>query len=327
MPAKPKPQIEPDDNRRDEIEKYLNSRNVKWEYLTNVAPGGIDEQRSYSNQARLNKPVDTKTVKTYTAAMEQGESFPPILVHRPPGSNQYVILDGNHRYTAYKELGRAFDVYECTAPPAVLTLIMFEANTRHGLPSSEADRLHHALFLVDNGMSIKDAAAQLLISRHILAKAINKIEVDRRAVDVGISPKIWDRIGTTYRIRIASLRSDQVFKETAIFVVEAGLRTNEIAALVAEINAQRSNAKQLAVIERWRTERGDQVGMGHVVGKNNSRHRRGPRQRLAMALGLVSTLEEGMEEYGALPDLEKPKYRDEVKEAIERLHKVWEQLA
>jgi len=44
--------------------------------------------------------TDWERVQLYKEAMEEGAEFPPIII-----ADDYTLLDGNHRYYAYKELG------------------------------------------------------------------------------------------------------------------------------------------------------------------------------------------------------------------------------
>lgn len=273
-------------NRRPDIEKYLDSRGVQYEFISDLSPARFDRDRSLHNQARLGKPLDMEVVKRYAAAMEAGEQFPPVLANEERG--KLVILDGNHRLNASIDVNVPLDAYICTAATKTLMLLTFEANTKHGLPSSEDDRLHHALFLMDNGLTLKEAATRLGISQSRLRKASTYQDADRRADDAGILRNHWDAIPGSSRIRLAMINTDEGFKAAVELVRDAGLGAEEISKVVTHLNENRSGDTQRQMIKALRdgmAERVADVALGGAA--RPGKRATGPQSRLAMIVGQI----------------------------------------
>jgi len=64
----------------------------------------IDANRCIFNEpkSKMNQAASKIKIKSIKNAIEMGDELPPIVV--TPRGNEYLIVDGHHRYTAYKQL-------------------------------------------------------------------------------------------------------------------------------------------------------------------------------------------------------------------------------
>lgn len=85
-----------------------------------------------------------KTAKQYADLMMGGDQFPPIRVATTDGSSGdkgYTLIDGWHRVTAAQRNGsRTIRAIVVKGSPEEIPWLAAEANRRHGLPLSRADK-------------------------------------------------------------------------------------------------------------------------------------------------------------------------------------------
>ncbi len=310
------------DNRDLKAEAKFRKRRVEFTYVRNVSPSNIDMEASKRNQARLGEPLDATTVTRYATKMEEGAVFPPVWLTKQPNGT-YLNIDGNHRAAAAIESGHVLDAYELTGPEQALILLTMEANADHGRASSEEDRLHHALYWVENGVTPADAAEMFGVKRAILDKSLTGINANRRADEAGILRRTWDRIPQYIRNRVAAVRTDEGFSDAAVLVADAGLNIDVVNKLVTEVNKERSARRQCAIIAAWRADLEDVIAaraIGNGVGKQTNRVTHSPAGRLKLAAGQVHSLE-GMD-FSDLPPLAIQNISREVDNLIKALASV-----
>lgn len=232
------------------LEEWIESHGNSYE-LKSIPIGGINQTRSLSNQSRF-QALDEGTVITYAAAMERGDKFPPIVVYMLNGA--YVVIDGNHRVSAANLAAlTSLDAYVVTDPTErQIQTMTFEANAKHGLPSSPEERIEHGLFLMDAGVSMKDAAALVNLALATLTQAAAKQRANRRYGQLGIDR--WDTIAASNRSRLSNIRNDTVFTAASKLAIEAKLGGPAINDLVTEINKANSETEQLAVVDTVRSQ-------------------------------------------------------------------------
>jgi hypothetical protein len=283
-----------DTNRRPDIESYLDGKGVKWRYLSEVKIDEIDLEKSLRNQARIKQKVDEEVITRYVEAMERGDVFPPIIFARGgrSASAKFVNIDGNHRVISKKKAGDevytygAYEVYD--ADPQVIVMMTFEANTKHGLPTSEEERVHQAIWLIDNGATKKAAAQAVNVPEKAINKLWNKVVADRRADEVGILRSHWDHLSQSIKNRLNTVQTDEGFAALVELVYKAKLDWDEVNGYVNEINGSRSGTKQKAMVANWTDVLQDRIQANLGGGLTNA-SRRGatPLQRYRMTLGAV----------------------------------------
>lgn len=246
-------------SRVESIEQWLDSHGAAYELKT-IKSASVDRAASHRNQARIAEPVNEETAILYGAAMEQGDQFPPIVV-TTYRDGKYIVIDGNHRVAGYDLVdAKEFEAYVAKElSDAQRTVLTFEANTRHGLPTSLQERLRQAVHLVQLGTTHKEAARTLGLPLHRVQAAVTGYETDRRLQALGVDR--WDRIPATARRRLYNVRSDKVVKEVVKLAVETKMTGADLDALIVRVNASSrgDDDKQLAVVAAERAARKDEI--------------------------------------------------------------------
>jgi hypothetical protein len=270
------------------IEEYLNEKGVAWEFIENVSPGSFDLQKSMKNQARLTHLVPSQ-VETYIDAMKRGDVFPPLIAHRNEETGKLITIDGNHRLETCRQLERPMNVYVVSADPKIVTLLTFEANTKHGVPTNQQERVTHALWLIDTGASQRDAAAAVGAPLKLVQKDWQRRQAGRRADEVGIIRTHWEALHQSIRTRLLNLTTDEVFKAASELAYKANLSVQEVFDLVAQLNESRSVTRQLALLELLQgNEYADRISGGEALfGAKQGRSKTTPKTRASQALGHV----------------------------------------
>lgn len=301
------------------VEEWLNGWAVDWRLLPSVAAAEFDVERSLRNQARLGEPVDQEFVDRYAEAMKGGATFPAVVAARAP-SGKLVIIDGNHRLVAAKKADYKLSVYEVTAKAQSITTMTFEANVTHGKATTEEERIHHAMFLIDSGMTKTEAAKRMNVSVAKVNKQALSTEAGRRADGAGIPRSEWEALPETARNRLSMINSDEALVGAVKLATEAGLNTQEVLDLVASLNDSKSVAKQMKVLELKRLEYADAIqdvrtGVAPAIGKRV----RSPKGALASTIGFALVMPDAEAIVASLGQAEREEYAPRVDEAIQRL--------
>jgi hypothetical protein len=306
------------------VEDYLDSKGVTWEFASGVAPDDFDTEKSLRNQARF-VPVDEDRVSLYAEAMRRGDKFPPVVAHKVRG--KLVIADGNHRLMAAAKARKLLDVYDITGTDSqLLVQISYEANTKHGWPTSETERIQQALYLMDNGATIQTASAALMVPKNALSKASQKRSTDQRFREAGIAPLVVEKLAESVKWRLGMVNTDEGFVALTNLVAQAGLGVDDVFRLVTEINELRSSAKQVAWVQQQRDVYVDEIAAsgGGVL----TRQAKGPKSRLSMVVGIVNNLPEDVAEIVKnYQGPEREEHAKRLRSAARRLNDVAKQLA
>jgi len=279
--------------RRPDIEKELSDQyHVKWQFVHGVSVARFDLERSRHNQARF-EAVDEHTVQLYTEAVKRGDQFPPVIAYKASARGRYILIDGNHRLAAHAAADKPLDVYEVAqgTDPRTLALMTFGFNTRHGKPTSEAERVSQAVYLVDNGASLDKAAAAVNIPPRQLKKALARNTADRRADEVGLRRPEWDSLNNTVKNRLKDIATDEGFADAANLAYAARLDAQEVFDLVALVNATKSGQRQRAIVKAQRAIYSEriQAGAGGVL-RSGGKRALTPKTRLNMVIGQAMAL-------------------------------------
>ena len=233
-------------------EGWLKSEGVRFRYEPALPLDKFDLPRSRNNQAR---PTDWKLpddIERYALAMIDGDEFPCVVVFEGPEG--YVLIDGNQRYCAAREIERptldAFVVEE--QDRLVLLRITMTANgILNGVGLTAAEVLKQAVTfkLVHPGVPMKDIAKSFRIKVERLELAVRTSEVTARLGLAGVNVV---GLSPTVLRTLHGLDADPVLQEVARLAQEAGLGQTKVQELVTEVRGQRSERAQLAVVARWR---------------------------------------------------------------------------
>lgn len=283
-----------DPHRRQEVEDWLDHHGVTWEYDPGFEVAKIDLEKSLQNQARIYSKLDAERVGQYSEAILRDDPFPAVVMHRQ-SARVFKIIDGNHRTHAYiaaeQETLPAYVVTK--SRPQTVVQLTFEANVRHGLPTSQEERLHQAMWLCNNGASREAAAAAVNIKVAEITRAWGRLKADERADDVGILRTQWDSLSQSAKTRLANISTDEGFKDAASLAYRANLGAEEVFDLVTQCNAVRSSTRQQAIVKNFTTQMADRIQeAGGGVTTSSSHRPRTAKQTFNMALGQLSALPE-----------------------------------
>ena len=318
--------------RRPEIEHDLDDvYHVKWEFVPGVRPSQFNKDKSLKNQARF-QAIDQPTVDNYTACMLRGDDFPAVLAYSPALRERLVIIGGNHRLLASIAAEKLLNVYEIDREthPRTIALLTYADNTKHGRPTSEEERTHQAIWLVDNGASVEHAAMAVAIPTRVLRKALAKAKVDERAKTVGLRDNEWDNLSVTVKTRLGAVSTDEGFRAAAMLAFAAKLDANEVFELVPQLNATSSSKQQEALVKDLRDlhQNRIQAGGGGILRTAGARAAQGPKTRMNMALGQLMALPDDPEAIArtyAIP--ERVNAAKKMREAADRLNALADLLA
>lgn len=226
--------------------------------------------------------------------MRRGDVFPAIVVYRT-NAGKYVVIDGNHRVAAALSTGYTLAAYVVNArktPAQVIVMLTYEANTRHGLPTSQTERARHAVYLIENANeTIKNAAARMNIATHYLSRFYSQYRADQRAHDTNVPEAQWRDLHVGSRERLNSLTDDDVFKAAVEYAFRARLTATEVGELVVELRTLKTSQEQLDAISKQRSDQSERLA---AVASGEVRPRRvrlsGPRQSLRSAVYMFDSL-------------------------------------
>ncbi len=323
------PPSEPHPSRSVQTEKLLTDRGFSWEYRIDVPLNQFDVEKSLRNQARIGQPLNKHTVERYVVALGNGDEFPAIVAAEPSVKKAgLLVVDGNHRYEAHQQMKRAtIDAYIIKgASPAAITTLTFEANTHHGLPTDEKDRIHQALYLIDNGLSAEDAARRLGIKPSKLRQEASLAAADRRAVDAGLNRPKWDRLPASVRLRMNQLSTDEGFAALGKLVLDANLKTEDVAKAVSDMAQLRSSRKQVDYVQTLRLTFAQDLQTGGRPKGPIGRQPRSGRLVYGMALGQLKSLPSATDIVTMMTDDDKPEWLARTDAAIKTLTEIREAL-
>jgi hypothetical protein len=138
-------------------------------------------------------------------------------------------------------------------------MMTFEANVKHGVPTTHEERLHQAVWLINNGTAQEDAAAAVNIKMSDIKKHWARLKADQRADEVGILRPHWDGIAQSSKGRLASIITDEGFMAASNLVYRANLAPDEVFDLVQQLNAVKSSARQVALVKNFESIYGDRI--------------------------------------------------------------------
>lgn len=233
--------------RRDpRLEATLEEMAIQPEYITGLQVDDVDYEASLNNQARWTA-LDRDTVDRYKKALRAGQPLPALL-GRLNKKQKIVIISGNHRFTAYKELKLPYNCYIISAPDHIIQELMATENLYHGLPSGEDERMRQALNLVDRGMSKTDAARKMLVNFKELDKAAKDVESRRRAVEAGIRLQDWEKIHPATRSRLYSVHTNEGLRALVGLILKADIPHKSVVQIIVQINVTKSGERQAELV-------------------------------------------------------------------------------
>lgn len=279
-----------DPHQRKEIEDRLTELGFTWEYRPDEPLDAINVEKSRRNQARLGNPVKPATLERYKAAMSNGAKFPAVVAATQQLGG-HLLVDGNHRDQAYRETRhKSIPMYLIIdGDPQGITILTFELNTTHGDATTDEERIHQGLWMVDNGMAIEEAARRLGLKATSLRAANTQHQADARADMVGLDRREWEHLNQGVRTRLYSISTDEGFAELGKLTIQAKLTLAEVGEHVKSLGDLRSSSKQVEYVKALRDMYADRLQRGGGPAKSG-RAATTPRALMMMAIGQVNNL-------------------------------------
>lgn len=244
------------------IETFLDGEGVPWTFVEQMPLGNFDLEKGLRNQARLGTPLKESTVARYVEFGRNGDVFPAVIAAEDK-TGKLIPVDGNHRLEKDKRLKRTYvPVYVIKAPPATLVRLTFLANNRNGLPLSEDDAMAHALHLIENGMSIRDAAASLGLGVAAVSRENSRAQANLRAVKYGVPLRDWEALSTHTRNKLNTIKTDEGFAAATRLYRSAGMTEKELVDLIHQMNTTASAEEQVAAVATARDVYAERIRAG-----------------------------------------------------------------
>ncbi len=181
------------------------------------------------------------------------DEFPPIIANGKP--NKLVMADGNHRLEGAIRSKKPVRTYHIIDTPSETILsIMYERNAKHGLKTSEEERIQQALNLIERGMDIPTAAAVTSLPKRVLTKASAQRTADLRFLEAGLPAALVDKISEPIKRRLAQVYTDEGFIPLVHLTVAAHVHLTEPRRPRCAVLPERALRQHLATFtSRWDT--------------------------------------------------------------------------
>ena len=126
--------------------------------------------------------VNEEKVEEYAEAIENGAEFPPIKVWKKPDGT-YQVIDGVHRISAYRKLGRQYieaEIVEDIQDEVDFMERAIQENLKHGLPLSREDKREDARRLYLKGRKPEDIARLFKVSLRTVYNWIGDLKEEEK---------------------------------------------------------------------------------------------------------------------------------------------------
>jgi hypothetical protein len=246
------PDIDP--HRDPRTEQLLDRRRVGWQ-LQWIRVDDIDWRTTTERQVRSDG-IDDDRLQRYREALDAGATFPAVLAWDQASKGGWVLLGGIHRAQAHEANGLEWIPAYTVADPHEPYLLALEHNATHGDGLSTADKVRHAMTLVErHGAKRAEAARTVGISVHALDAARARAAGMARALNLGVATH-YQRLTGGIQSRLQWCCQDHaVFVEAVRTASNARLTTaqvNEMATLISAADGAGPDALQ--AIEDYEAE-------------------------------------------------------------------------
>jgi hypothetical protein len=240
-----------------QIESKLLARHIGFTFEPNLE---IDRIRDIEgNQVRLIANRAPKAmVDRYAEQMKAGAVFPAIVVN---DCNE--LVDGNTRWVAARRNGRkSIAAYVCSDLSALQARsLSVELNQANGLPMTEEDIRAFVAAAVEDGqvLDVRAYSRMTGIKAARLSRWIAAKQFQMRALREGIGEERFGRLSASVQAALQTAKLRAVFREATVLAVDAGVPAAQLTRIVSEANAAPSESEALAVIERAREIRVEEI--------------------------------------------------------------------
>ena len=144
--------------------------------------------------------INQKTIKEYVEAMKRGAEFPEIRVYQIDDSEDYVLVDGFHRYYSYMEV-RPDTLVPARIKKGTLEEARWAAlamNQRHGLQRTKADKKKSILHVLQSEQGTKMSNRQIADYLGVNESTVRRIR--HQMESTAALPQSTARVGKDGRI-------------------------------------------------------------------------------------------------------------------------------
>jgi hypothetical protein len=192
-------------------------------------------------QLRIMHKTDKSTVENYAAVLGF-EELPAVLVVPINGTDEFKIVQGNHRFWAHDEMDRkTIAAYIIDVSDDVAASIALDEATMAALPLTQADKDALALYYLEQGESQAAVARRLREPVDRVAKVYNEVKwrkrLSRIGKDVSTGPYLkvsrsWAKYAPLYTIH-----DNGLFEKALDMSLALDLNTEEIRAIKDHMDA------------------------------------------------------------------------------------------
>jgi hypothetical protein len=211
------------------------------------------------NQVRFSEHRAPKvTVDRYAEQMKAGATFPAIVVN-----DRHEIVDGNSRWMAsLRNKKETIAAYVCSDLSALQARsLSVELNQSHGLSMTEEELRAFVMGADDEGQVLDAKAYSRMtgIKASTLRRWVAAKHFDMRAGRDGLATDQFKDVADSVRAALNVAKLEAVFMQAAALAVDAKIPLAQLKTIITEANAASSEAEALAVVERARAVRSDEI--------------------------------------------------------------------
>lgn len=298
------------------VEKYLETFGLHFDYEPALPVRQIDVVASAQHNAR-ETPVMPDIIERYALAMQAEANFPALVVVRLEGEKFFLLSGVQRTYAARKIKRETFDAYIVEPiDPTLSQLICRSINCLEGQGHNSKVAMENAILMVTTyKCAQKQVASVFGLSPAAISHEINARVTKARLGAMGVSPATLRRDVVK---KLHTFDSDPVLAATGGLIARAQLPAAESDELIEQVRQQRSEQKQLQVVEEWKARKEVKARIAH------GREGQDP---LPKTMGLPSQLRSSINRlHGLLHSATHVAETPLTEEEIEEITGLWEDL-
>jgi hypothetical protein len=234
----------------------LNRRLVPFrEETVRIDSINLSDGQQYGLQNREESEPPGEVLDDYVSAWMRDDPFPPVVLWQDGTPNRYFPVDGYTRCVTALRAGREeIEALIADCDESTAHQLCVEANARHGRRASRDFLIRGAVGMVEEGMSIREAAARasvpdtVVAERRSISKTINRARQNHVTGVENLPDAVLEKL--------AHVDLDQTFVALLELARDAKLPARRVSDLTKSVRQARSEADQLAIVEAERAEVG-----------------------------------------------------------------------
>lgn len=173
------------------------------------------DQVKFEEEVYPRNSFDNETVNQYRLGVDR---LPPILVNK-----YYTLIDGYHRWLAYKAEGKKeIDVEVLDIPKEEILFEAIRRNRRHGKQLTSAEKKSLAVRLYDGRLTQKKIADLLSVDQGTVSKWLEKIdqtrEEERERVIIDLYLRCYTQKEIANKVGVKQPRVAQIIKKLQMHI-------------------------------------------------------------------------------------------------------------